>query len=199
MVFGEGCEEVENGGGGFAVEVAGWFIGNEEFGVVHDGAGDGDALFLSAGEFGGAVMRAIGESDQIEGGIDAGPAFGPGERDEQKREFDILEGRENGNEMIELENVADVTGAPLGETGPGEAGHIVSVDDKVTGGGSVDPGDEIEEGGLSRTGWPHEGEELTAGDFQAEFLQGCDEVGSLLEGLGEVSDLDEAIGHVDRG
>ena len=75
VVVGERGEEGENGSGGFAVEVAGRFIGDEEPWVMNNCSGNGDALFLASGEFGRAVMRAIGEANEIKGGIDASPAL----------------------------------------------------------------------------------------------------------------------------
>jgi hypothetical protein len=109
VVLGEGGEEGENGAGGFAIEVAGGFIGDEEFGVVHDGPSDGDPLFLAAGKFGGAVLGAIGKPHEVEGNVYASPAFGAGEGHEEEGQFHVLEGRENRHQMVELEDVADVT------------------------------------------------------------------------------------------
>ena len=48
MIGRETVEEVENRIGGFPVKVSGRFIGDEKVGVMNDGTGDGDALFLSA-------------------------------------------------------------------------------------------------------------------------------------------------------
>ena len=50
-----------------AVEVAGGLVGDQQPGVGDDGAGDGDALFLAPGELGRAVVRAVGETDEVEG------------------------------------------------------------------------------------------------------------------------------------
>ena len=109
VVLGEGSEEGENRAGGFAIEVAGGFISDEEFGVVHDGTSDGDPLFLAAGEFGGAVLGAIGKPHEVEGSICASPAFGAGEGHEKEGQFHVLEGRENRHQMVELKDVSDVT------------------------------------------------------------------------------------------
>ena len=53
------------------VEVAGGFVGEEDVGILHEGASDGDALLLSAREFVGEVVHAVGEADLFEdlGGI----------------------------------------------------------------------------------------------------------------------------------
>ncbi len=50
-------DQGEDGLGGFAVEVAGWFVGEEKPGAGDEGAGEADALLLSAAEFAGAMAR----------------------------------------------------------------------------------------------------------------------------------------------
>ena len=56
-------EEIDDFGAGGGVEVAGGLIGEDNFGVVDDGAGDTDALFLAAGEVVGFEGEAVGEAD----------------------------------------------------------------------------------------------------------------------------------------
>ena len=46
-------ELVHDGEGRFGVEVAGGFVGKDDFWVGDDGAGDGGALLLTAGELEG--------------------------------------------------------------------------------------------------------------------------------------------------
>ena len=67
LVFGvQSLDEGEDGLGGFAVEVAGWFVGEEKPGAGDEGAGEADALLLSAAEFAGAMLGAGGEADLVE-------------------------------------------------------------------------------------------------------------------------------------
>src|SRR5687768_6571431 len=107
-VAGERAEQVEDVGGGFPVEVAGRIVGDEQRRIRDEGAGDGDALFLAAGKLGGGVVAAIGKADKGEGGIDFFTTLLFGKRGEKKREFDVFESGEDGDEVVELENVADV-------------------------------------------------------------------------------------------
>ena len=51
------AEHVQDGVGVFGVEVAGGLVGEDDGGAVDEGAGDGDALLLAAGELVGAVME----------------------------------------------------------------------------------------------------------------------------------------------
>lgn len=59
----ESEQDIEDGVAGFLIEVAGRFVGEDEVGLVHEGAGDGDTLAFAAGEFGGAVPQAVAEAE----------------------------------------------------------------------------------------------------------------------------------------
>ena len=59
----EGLEEGEDAVGGEGVEVAGGFVGEQEFGAGDEGSGDGKALLLASGEFAGAMVAAAFEFD----------------------------------------------------------------------------------------------------------------------------------------
>ena len=62
-LFGEVFEQGHDFFAGFGIEISGGFVGEEDGGIVDEGAGDGDALALAAGHFVGAMMNAIGEAD----------------------------------------------------------------------------------------------------------------------------------------
>ena len=49
-------EEVGDGFGGGGVEGSGWFVGEQEFGAIDEGADEGGSLSLAGGELAGAVM-----------------------------------------------------------------------------------------------------------------------------------------------
>ena len=59
----EASDEFDDGVTGGGVEIAGGFVGEKNRRLVDEGAGDGGALKLSAGELVGAVVGAIGELD----------------------------------------------------------------------------------------------------------------------------------------
>ncbi len=63
-------EQLLDGMGGAFVEVAGGFVGEEQPGGIGEGAGQGDALLLAAGELGGIMVVALAEAhafEQVEG------------------------------------------------------------------------------------------------------------------------------------
>ena len=72
----EAGDEFDDGVTGGGVEIAGGFVGEKNRGLVDEGAGDGGALKLSAGELVGAVVGAIGELDGGEEVAGAGTGEG---------------------------------------------------------------------------------------------------------------------------
>ena len=59
-------QEFADGSGARAVQVAGRFIGEQQFGGVNQSPSHGDALAFAAGEFGGAVSETVPEADAVE-------------------------------------------------------------------------------------------------------------------------------------
>ena len=58
----DGHQSLEDAAGGVGVEVAGGLVGEQQARGIGDGAGDGDALLLAAGEFAGAMIEALAEA-----------------------------------------------------------------------------------------------------------------------------------------
>ena len=113
----EPLQEIENLVGRVGIEVAGRFVGDDEFGMRHDGAGDADALFLSARELAGIVIGAIRQIHCRQGDADASTAFVPRHRQEQQRQLDVFVGRQHGDQVVGLKDVPDVGGPPVGPAG----------------------------------------------------------------------------------
>lgn len=102
-------DEVEHFGGHFGVEGGGGFVEEEEPGFDGDGAGDGDALFLATGELGGSFIGVRGEVEAAEPMVGGGAGVGGWEGvDSEEGEFDVLSGGEVGEEVVGLEDEADV-------------------------------------------------------------------------------------------
>ena len=60
------AQNVENRFGVLGVQIAGGLVGQENGRVVHDGAGDGDALLLAAGKLVGFVIQAVADAEQAQ-------------------------------------------------------------------------------------------------------------------------------------
>ncbi len=65
----EAAEEIDDDALVGGVEVSGGLVGEQDGRVIDEGAGDADALLLSAGELAGEVAGAGAEADAIECGL----------------------------------------------------------------------------------------------------------------------------------
>ncbi len=63
----QGLEQLHNFVAGAGVEGAGGFVGQNDAGVVNQGAGNGHALALAAAQLVGLVQGAVGEPDAAQG------------------------------------------------------------------------------------------------------------------------------------
>jgi hypothetical protein len=184
------AEKREDGFAGGGIEIARGFIGEKNFRAIDEGAGDGHALLFAAGEFGGAMAEAMREADTFKGFADARGTLGAIDFGEAKREFDIfLEGHAR-KEIEGLEDHADGGAAIAGEIEGRERGDIPAEGEDGAGGGAVESGDEIEEGGFAGAGGAEEGEEFILRDAEGDFVDGAD--GGCAHGVvtGDAVELD---------
>ena len=120
-------EEVGEGGCGGGVERAGGFIGEDEAWLADEGADDGDALTFTAGELGGELGEMVGEADAGEevGGAGAGGGEVWGIVACEHGEQDVFDGGEVREEMVGLEDEAEVAGAEPAEAGFVHGGRVL--------------------------------------------------------------------------
>ena len=108
-----GTQQAQHLGAGVGVEVTGRFVGEDHFGACKQGAHDGDALLLTAGELFGAVVEAGFQAeglDQVVAPLRIGLLTG-----EAQRQVNVLARGEGGYQVERLEDEADVFAAELGE------------------------------------------------------------------------------------
>lgn len=177
----------------FGVEVGEGLVEEEDIGADDEGAGEGDALLLAAGEL---VWLALGvgvHADGLEGVEGALLAFGLGDFADGEPESDILEDGHVGPERVGLEDHAGV--AFVG----GGVGDVAVVEEDFAGGGHDESGDHAEEGGLAAAGGPEEEEEVACVDGEGDVVDGSGDAAAAHGGvvLGEVLDGD-ACGHGGR-
>ena len=79
----DGGEQIHHERGGLGIEGSDGFVGENDVGLLAQGAGDGGALLLSAGKRTGAPRGEIGEADAGERGH-RGAAVGERERARQR-------------------------------------------------------------------------------------------------------------------
>src|SRR6202163_3858100 len=128
------------------VEVAGGLVGEHDFRIVDEGAGDAYALLLASGELRRQVFGAVFEADAIErfeGLLFIGHAV------EVLGEHDVLDGGEIRNHVKVLEDEADGFGADMVKFRGTEVGDVLSVEPDFAAGGAVEASDEIDQGALA--------------------------------------------------
>ena len=170
------AHEVDELGGVARVEIGGGLVGEDERGAMDDGAGDGDALALAAGEQVGALMGAGGEADAFESGSRrGGGARCVGESLNEQRVLDVLGSGEDGNEIEGLEDVSRFFRGGAAEVcGGREAGGVDAFDEDAAGGGLVDAADQVEQGGFAAAAGAGDGEEFAGAMVRLSAIEGGD-------------------------
>ena len=176
------------------VEIAGRFVGEEDWRIDRQRAGNRDALTFAARELVGKMVHArleLNEREQLAGALFdflARPSA------QVQREADVFERRQRRQQVEELEDESDLVAAHPRQVVVGEAGERLAVDAHTAGGRTVESADEIEERRLARSGGSDDRDHLAARDRDAHIVEGGD---AALAGelLGDVLERD----HVRRG
>lgn len=139
-------------------------VEDEDGGVAEDGAGDGGALFLAAGEGDAALadfgLEACGKGSDIIGEAAFGGGFGDGfGRCARDAEGDVFS--EGGTEQEGFLGDEADGGAELVEV---EVAQIDAIEEDAAGGGVEESGQEIEEGGFATAGLADDGDGGAGGD-----------------------------------
>jgi hypothetical protein len=85
-------QQVQHLFAGGAVEVAGGLVGDDQRRVGHQGAGDGHALLLAAGQLVGVVVGAVGQAHHGQRRQPRGAALARRQAGQQQRQLHVLEG-----------------------------------------------------------------------------------------------------------
>jgi hypothetical protein len=188
----EGSEPAAEVFADFGVEGAEGFIEEEDFRIDGEGARQGDALALAAGELGGqAVFQALelDEAEEFEDPVAEGlrrraRRGGP----DSEAEGDVFEDGEVMKEGVVLE---DEPGFAFGGGSEGDV-FAVEMDLAVTGVREVEAPEDAQEGGFAGAGGAEEGDQLAVWDFEGKTAEGL----KRAEGATEILDAD---GHGERG
>ena len=178
------AEQLEHPAGGALVEVAGGLVGQEDRGIVHQGAGDGDPLLLAAGKLAGIGPGLAGESHLGQypghpGGDGVAPRAG-----HLQREGHVLLGRPVFQQPEVLEDDAEPA-AQLGYFVHPQVAHVVARDPDLARGWLLLGEEQLHDGGLAGAGMAGEKYELTLPDPEGDVLEGERTVGIRLVDVGE--------------
>ena len=170
-VFGEVVDGFLDFGLGLGIERGGGFVEDEDGGVADEGAGDGDALALAAGE----ALAAFAEGGVValREGLDevVGVGFAGGGDDFLARGADFAEGDVFGDGGVEEEDVLADEGEVGAEVGDAEGFERDAVDFDLAGGGIVKAEEEVDEGAFAGAAFAGEAEALAAREVEADVVE----------------------------
>ena len=95
------------------VERAGGLVGQEQTTFAHHGAGDGDALALTARQHVGVVRRPVLQPEILEGRERGRLGLAGRDAIELQGKGDVLHGAQPGQQVVVLEDIADGLAAEL--------------------------------------------------------------------------------------
>src|SRR5260370_32351301 len=98
-----------------AVQVPSRLVAEKKCRVGDDGAGDGNALLLTAGELARIMVHAVGKPYDTESGVHMLAALRGGKLGQKQWKLDVLKRGAHRNQVVHLENQTHVAGAPVGE------------------------------------------------------------------------------------
>ena len=156
------------------VEVTRRLVGQDDFRVGDDGAGNGHTLLLATAELLRIVLRTMGNLHAVEGPVHTLHPFADGHAGIEQRQFDVLEHRQFVYQVEALEDEAQVTVAQVGAVVLLPSGHFLPHEPQFTRGRIVQQAHDVEQRGLATARRAHDGYKLTRIDFQVHFVQcGC--------------------------
>src|SRR5215472_6297157 len=158
------AEQVQDLRTGPGVEVAGRLVGEDDLRSADQRPRDGDPLLLPAGQLGGAVPQPRAQANRVHDGAEPG-LVGRAARDIQ-REGDVVPRGERGQQVVGLEDEADVVAAQPGQPPLRQRGDLGAADPHLPAVGAVQPRHAVHERGLAGPGRSHDGGERAEADLQ---------------------------------
>ena len=141
------------------VEVPRRLVGQNDRRIVYQCAGDGHALHLSARHLVAAVQQPVAESDGFERGHGTVAPFGRRTGGVvHQRQFDVLDGRRLGQQVVVLEDETDLAVAQRGALVLVHRTHRRTVEVIFACGGGVEAAERVEQRRLARSGGPQDRE-----------------------------------------
>jgi hypothetical protein len=171
---------------------SGRLVGEDHGRAGDQRAGDGHALGLASRQLARQPVDHAGQTHRFDQGLRP-PLVGTATV-EQQRQLDVLAHREVPDEVVRLEDEADVSPAEAGDRIRRQLCDVGVADDHLAARRHIEAGGEVEERRLAGAGRAHHRDERTRCDGERDALQGRHLLGAVRVGLREVH---EAHGGVD--
>ena len=145
-------ERLQHNRARLGIEVAGRLVGEQQRRIVGERPRNGDALLLSAGKLGRAVLHAVAQAEQVEQFFRAPLRVAHGFACELHRQQDVFQRRQRRDQVEELEDEADLLVANFGELVFAHARDVDAVDLDFAMRRAVQPADQTEQGAFAAAG-----------------------------------------------
>src|SRR5574343_1230283 len=189
-------EQRQDLGAGLRIERAGRFVGQDHRRSVDQGAGDGDALLLAAGQFARTMPHAAGQTDRGQRRLGHRPARLGRDAGVTERHHHVVQGVHAAEQVEALEHEADLVQAQLGQLLLVEPAHVDAVADVLAGVIGVQAAEHVHQRRLARARSAHDGDELARYHPQVDALQRHHlGLGAGRVDLAETADVDDRHGH----
>ena len=167
----DALEQVHDAAGGLGVEVARGLVAHQKRRAVDDGARDGDALLLAAGELVGHLVELLLQADQAQDLGDLRLDDVAALSDDLQRERDVLEDGLVRQQLEVLEHAADVA-AQVRHAPVAHRREVLARDVDMALRRLHLADEHADEGGLARARMTHQEDELAGVDLQRDIRQG---------------------------
>src|ERR1700741_468096 len=137
------------------IEVSGGLIGKQNFGLVDDGAGDGNPLLFTARHFRGPVIEAPFESEQFCDNLEA--VWIKAVTVNVLRDGDVSPSRERMKQVEALEDKADLVAPQFCALRVRHEGEIVAIDEHAAARRLCQAAYHVKQRRLAATRWTHHG------------------------------------------
>ncbi len=178
-------------GPGVGVEIAGRFIGEDDAWLGHEGTRDRHTLLLATGELLRAVVEPFGQAHPFQ--PVPGACLGISHPSQIERQHDVFQGRQRGQQLKRLEDEADPALPARGQFILGERTHGFAMPAHPAAVGTVQTGQQAEQGGLARARGPHDGQAFTGGHLERHRIEDRERVIAQTHDTGESFGLDRGL------
>ena len=177
---------------GLRIQVAGRLVGQDDGWIIDQGAGNGDALALSAGKLIGLVVHAFAQIDGGKRGLGALNAFVRGRAAIDQGQLHVVQSRGAREQIERLKYEADFFIADAREFVVIEFADQIAVEPVTALGRRVEAADQVHERGLAGARGTHDGNIFAAIDAQVHSAQRVHLLCSHLVGFPEILSADDA-------
>ena len=169
-LLGDVTDEIHDLHRGYRIQRTRGLVGKKNLGIVDDGARNGDALTLTAGELVWTFVILIGETDAIECLLGAAHALLLANARNRQGKLDVAKHRLVGNQVVALKNKADAVVAVDVPVPILVILRGATVDNEVARGVMVKAADDVQQRRFSAARGAEDGNELRLTEREIDTL-----------------------------